>query len=88
MLDKRILREWFCEHIRHHVFSGAWEELDQPLPGMVTEMVPCHIDVLCPWTELGKSGQLQSPGIVFKRLAKHMGFGAQDLEPMGGHLDN
>ena len=88
MLDKRILWEQFCEGIDHHGFGGAWKELQEPMPGVVAKMMPCHIDVLRPWTKLGKAGQLEGPGVVLKNLAENMRLRAQDLESMGAGLSS
>ena len=53
---------------------------------MFTKMMIAHVDMLGPGTKLVKSCQFECTGIVFKNLAIHMGFVAEDLEILLPHF--
>ena len=80
MTLKVILCQRFGEYVINLDFCVDREYLDKSLVHMLAEMMIANIDVLSPWTWLGKPCEFQHARVVLKCLAVYIRLIANGLE--------
>ncbi len=86
--NKVVLWQGLGEHISDLVGGSYWEDLDEPLLHMFTEVMVADVDVLGAGAQLGKPCQFQCTCIVLKDLAIDVGLGADDWNVLVLHFLN
>ena len=71
MTNEQILGEIFGKYVCRLMFCTNLLDVDVPISYVFSKVMVAHIDVLRPWTHLGKSSHFKCTRVVFKCFAMY-----------------